>query len=426
MPGMAPLLGISLLARVAITSVVMALTVYVVLGLNMSYVAAGGVAAALTAGMALGAPLLGRMIDRRGLRAALLATVVAQIAFWLSMPVLSYWILLGAAFTAGLLMVPAQSVTRQAIAAMTTPGRLRAAAFALESVQGELSYMVGPPVVVLCAAKASPGVMAWVVGAAIVAGGAGIARINPPLRAGDEMDAGATGRPSRRQWVNAPMVAALTMAFGTTTLLSGVDLAIVATLKEAGQLSWAAVVIAVFGMTSVTGGLIYGALPRPLPTSLLLGLLGLVTVLAGLAHDWRWLCVAVVGAGILTAPALSTVADTVSRLAPASVRGEATGLQSSAMSAGVALGSPIAGIAIDLSAPAGGFAAAGLAGLAAALAGCLLSRRTPAATLSPPSEPSIAGPLERGVNPSGESAGEAAALTRSWLSARSGRADCAE
>jgi predicted MFS family arabinose efflux permease len=192
------------------------------------------------------------------------------------------------------------------------------------------------------------------------------------------------------------MVAALTMAFGTTTLLSGVDLAIVATLKEAGQLSWAAVVIAVFGMTSVTGGLIYGTLPRPLPTSLLLGLLGLVTVLAGLAHDWRWLCVAVVGAGILTAPTHSMVADTVSRLAPASVRGEATGWQSSAMSAGVALGSPIAGIAIDLSAPAGGFAATGLAGLAAALAGCLLSRQAAAATPSSPSEPGIAGSVAAG------------------------------
>jgi MFS family permease len=390
--GMAPLLGISLLARIAVTAVVMALTMYVVLGLDMSYAAAGGVAAALTAGIALGAPLLGRMIDRRGLRAVLLATVLAQIVFWVSLPVLPYGILLGAAFTAGLLMVPAQSVTRQAIAAMTTAGRLRAAAFALESVQGELSYMVGPPVVVLCAAKTSPGVMAWGVGAAIVAGGAGIALLNPPLRAGDETDAAVAGRPRRRQWLGARVVAALTMAFGATTLLSGVDLAIIATLKEAGQVSWAAVVIAVFGMTSVAGGLVYGALSRPLPAWLLLGLLGLVTILAGLAHDWHWLCVAVIGAGILTAPALSTVADAVSRLAPASVRGEAAGLQSSAMSAGVALGSPIAGVAIGLSAPAGGFAAAGLAGLAAALTGCLLVRRAPAATLQPPSGPSLTGP----------------------------------
>jgi predicted MFS family arabinose efflux permease len=175
------------------------------------------------------------------------------------------------------------------------------------------------------------------------------------------------------------MVAVLTMVFGTTTLLGGVDLAIVATLNEASQVSWAAAVVAVFGVASVTGGLIYGSLTRPLPTWLLLGLLGLATIPAGLAHDWRWLCLAVVGAGLLTAPTLSTVADAVSRLAPASVRGEATGLQSAAHSAGFALGAPIVGLAIDAWRPAGGFAAAGLAGLAAALTGYLLSRRSSAA-----------------------------------------------
>ncbi|WP_205718495.1 hypothetical protein [Actinomadura sp. WMMA1423] len=65
-PGLTPLLGIAFLARAAITADVMALTMYVVLGLDLSYAAAGGVAAALCTGMALGGPLLGRMIDSRG------------------------------------------------------------------------------------------------------------------------------------------------------------------------------------------------------------------------------------------------------------------------------------------------------------------------------------------------------------------------
>ncbi|WP_327686085.1 MFS transporter [Streptomyces sp. NBC_00467] len=375
-PGLASLLGVSFVARTAITAAVMALTMHVVLGLNMSYVAAGGVAAALTTGLALGGPLLGRMIDRRGLRTVVLTTVGAQVVFWLGVPILPYEALLGAAFTAGLLMVPAPPVTRQAIAAMTMAEQRRAA-FALESVQGELSYMVGPAVVILCAATVSPDVVVWGLGVAIVAGGTGIALLNPPLRSEDEAGAGAAELPRRREWLGVGMVAVLMMAFGTTTLLSGVDLAIVATLDEARQVSWAAAVVAVLGLTSVVGGLIYGALSRSLPTWLLLGLLGLVTIPAGLAHDWRWLCVAVVGTGFLAAPTLSAVADAVSRLAPAGVRGEATGLQSSAQSAGFALGSPIVGVAIDVSGPAGGFAAAGLAGLAAALTGFLLSRRCP-------------------------------------------------
>jgi len=370
---MAPLLGVALLARAAITADVMALTMYVVLGLGMSYAAAGGVAAAMTAGMAAGGPLLGRVIDWRGPRAVLIVTAAAQVAFWVSVPALPYAILLGAAFAAGLLMVPVQLVTREAIAAMTTAGQ-RQAAFALESVHGELSYVVGPPIVILCAAKVSPTAVAWVVGAAIVAGGTGIALLNPPLRAQGEADAGAAGRPPRRAWLGRGMVAVLVMAFGATMLLGGTDLAIVATLKEAGQVSLAAVVVAVYGLASTVGGLVYGVLPWRLPTWLLLGLLGLATIPAGLTHDWRWLCVAGAGAGLLTAPTLSTVADAVSRLAPPSVRGEATGLQSSALSAGFALGSPLVGGAIDQSVPGAGFLAAGLAGLAAALTGYLLAR----------------------------------------------------
>ncbi|MFB9200282.1 MFS transporter [Nonomuraea spiralis] len=395
-PGMASLLGVSLLARVAISADVMALTMYVVLGLQMNYAAAGGVAAALTAGTALGGPLLGRVIDARGLRTVLLATVAVQIVFWLSVPVMPYGVLLGAAFVAGLLMVPAASVTRQAIAAMTTEGQRRAA-FALESVQGELSYMVGPAVVILFAAKMSPEVVAWGVGAAITLGGVGIAWLKPPLRAANEVESGAAVRPSRREWLGARMIAVLTMLFGTTMLLSGVDLAIVATLEEAGQVSWAALVMTVFGAASVAGGLVYGALPRSLPTWLLLGLLALVTVPAGFAHDWPWLCVAVVGVGLLTAPTLSTVADAVSRLAPAGVRGEAAGLQSSAASAGFALGSPVIGVAIDASMPGGGFAAAGLAGLAAALVGSLLSRSVSPRRTGTPSERDLE-PFEHMVN----------------------------
>ncbi|RKN35892.1 MFS transporter [Streptomyces hoynatensis] len=371
---MASLLAVTLLARAAITADATALTLHVVLGLDLSYAAAGGVVAALTAGVALGGPLLGRLIDRRGLRAVVPATAAVQAAFWLSVPVLPYGALLGAALAAGLLMVPVQQVTRQAIAAMTTPAQRRAA-FALESVQGELTYMVGPAVVILGAARLSPDAVVWGVGAVIVTGGAGIALLNPPLRTEDEPGPGAAGRPRRREWLGARLIAVLTMALGTTTLLSGIDLAIVATLEEAGQVSWAGVVVAVLGAASVTGGLVYGALTVPLPTWLLLGLLGLLTLPAGLAHDWPWLCLALVGAGLLTAPTLSTVADAVSRLTPAGVRGEATGMQSAAQSAGFALGSPLVGAAIDASAPAGGFATAGLAGLAAALTGCLLIRR---------------------------------------------------
>ncbi|THC47020.1 MFS transporter [Streptomyces sp. A1499] len=374
LPGMTRLLAVSFLARTAITAAVMALTMHIVLVADLSYVAAGGVAAALTAGLALGGPLLGRLIDRRGLRAALHVTVAAQAVFWSSVPWLSYPVLVGAAFAAGMTMVPAQAVTRQAITALTAPGQRRAA-FALESVQGELSYMIGPAVVVLCAATVHPAAAVWGTGVAIVVGGAGIALLNPPLGDTDAVPVGVEEGHPRREWLHRAMLAVLIMAFGTTLLLSGVDLAIVATLETAGQVSWGAVVIGVFGLASVVGGLVHGVLSRSSPTWLTLGLLGLVTMPLGLAEGWWWLCVGVVGAGLLTAPTLAAVSQEVSRLAPDARRGEVTGLQSSAQSAGFTLGSPLVGAVIDGCAPPGGFVAAGLAGFCAALAGCLLSRR---------------------------------------------------
>ncbi|MEV8371361.1 MFS transporter [Kribbella sp. NPDC056861] len=369
--GMTPLLAISLLARCAITADVMALTMYVVLALGKSYAAAGLVAAAITVGVTAGGPLLGRLIDVRGLRFVLLTTSAVQLAFWLCVPHLSFPALLAAALVAGLGMVPVQAVTRQAIAVMTS-GEQRRPAFALESIQGELSYLVGPPVVIVAATNLSPEIVAWGIGALVVAGGLGIALLNPPV-SDNEQSADATRRP-RREWLTTRLTAVLVMAFGTTVLLSAIDLAIVATLRASGQVSWAAIVVAVYGISSVIGGLVYGSLVRPFPTWLLLSLLGLATLPAALADTWPWLCLAGTIAGLLTAPTLSTIADAVSQLAPPHARGEATGLQSSALSAGFALGSPAAGAAIDLFTPAAGFVTAALAAFTTALIGYLLLR----------------------------------------------------
>ncbi len=44
------------------------------------------------------------------------------------------------------------------------------------------------------------------------------------------------------------------------------------------------------------------------------------SAVAPASPDWRWLCMVGVGDGLLTAQTLATVADAVSRFAPASAR----------------------------------------------------------------------------------------------------------
>lgn len=103
-------------------------------------------------------------------------------------------------------------------------------------------------------------------------------------------------------------------------------------------------------------------------------------------------------AGLLCAPALAASAHAVSQLVPSGARGEAMGLQNSALTVGLALGAPLAGAVIDASAPAWGFAATGLVGtvLALAVLPVELRRRRTAVAAGPALDP------ERALSPAGE------------------------
>ncbi|GGL99698.1 hypothetical protein GCM10012279_16360 [Micromonospora yangpuensis] len=120
LPGLRPLLLVAILARVPVAATAVAMTLHV-LDLGHGYFAAGLVGAVLTVGSAFGAPLLGRLVDRRGLRPMLLLTTAVSALFWGTAPVLPYPVLLGAALVGGLLTLPVFSVIRQSIAALGTP-----------------------------------------------------------------------------------------------------------------------------------------------------------------------------------------------------------------------------------------------------------------------------------------------------------------
>jgi MFS family permease len=88
-----------------------------------------------------------------------------------------------------------------------------------------------------------------------------------------------------------------------------------------------------------------------------------LTVPVGLVGSWQLLCVAVIPAGILCAPALSATIDTLSQWVPPASRGEAMGLHGTALTLGLAVSGPITGFVIDAYGTRWSFAIAGLAGL---------------------------------------------------------------
>ncbi len=365
LPGIRSLLLVALLARVPITMTAITLTMYVVLALDRGYGAAGLVGAAMTVGAAFGAPLMGRLVDRRGLRPVLVLTTVAEAAFWSSAQAMPYLALVIAALIGGLLTLPVFSVIRQSIAALV-PEEHRRAAYALDSMSVELSFMTGPALAVLLAIGASARIAMLVVGAGVVLSGLALFALNPPTRAPDEP--AVRSQPlSRREWLTPRLLGLLAVSSATTLVLGGTDVSVLALLREAGQVEWTGAVLTMWAAYSLVGGFAYGAVSRPIsPLWLAVGL-GLCTIPVGLGSHWWLLCLALLPAGALCAPAMAATADGVSRLAPASVRGEAMGLHGSAVTIGTALGAPLAGAVIDASTPTWGFVATGLLGALVAL-----------------------------------------------------------
>lgn len=376
-PGVRTLLVLMFAARIPVSATSMVLTLHVVLTLHHSYGAAGLVGAAGTVGIAVGAPLTGRFVDTFGLRGMVVITTIGYGAYWLTAWLLPYPLLLLLSFVGGLLALPVMSIGRQALAALV-PEADRRAAFSLDSISVEMSFMVGPAVGVLVATKVSTVAAVVSVGCLLVLAGAALYAVNPPVRGAHEAEEADGVRPPRRQWLRSALLAVLAAGCGAVFILAGTEVAVVAALRGTGELSWTGVVTISMCVASVVGGVVYGALrrtPGPLVLMVLLGVLILPVGLAG--GQWWVLALMAVPSNLMCAPTLAATGDSVSRLAPASVRGEAMGLHSSALTLGGALGSPVVGTVVDHFGPAGGFAAAGLGGIVIAVIALPLARRSP-------------------------------------------------
>jgi predicted MFS family arabinose efflux permease len=310
--------------------------------------------------------VLGRVTDRKGLRPVLVLTTVAEVTFWTTAQAMPYWALLVAALLGGFLTLPAFAVARQSIAALA-PESHRLPAFALDSITTELSFMAGPALGVLVSTTAGARVAMLAVGAGILLSGIGLYVLNPPIRGKDEKPISAGERIPRSTWLKPRLVAVLAISSAATLVLSGTDVAVVAVLQSAGQVEWTGAVLGIWAAYSLLGGFTYGMVRQGLPPLLLLAPMALLTIPVGLAGgNWWLLALLLLPAGALCAPTITATADAVSRMTPASARGEAMGLHNSSLTVGVALGAPLAGVVMDTWSPAWGFTAVGGVGLVVA------------------------------------------------------------
>jgi MFS family permease len=406
-PGAGRVLAVGALVRVATTSTWIVLTLRVVLpgrsgGLGLGYTEAGLVAGLVAVGTAIGSPFVGRGVDRFGAQAVLLATAACQAVFWTVAMVAPFAALAPCAFAAGLVYLPIVPVGRQALAALV-PEAERQAAFAMDMMSFDVAYALGPLLGVTVATQAGCRVALGLVAVLLAAGGAVLGAVVgpslPPARsrtaAGDEVETPAgpeaageitdgpgevTDGPSgsgeiinggRRRaagWLRARPVAMLLVGAGSTATLAGTDVTMTASMRSFGVLPLLGVVAFLWTVGSIIGGLIYGALHRPVAPVLLLAGLAVLTAPVAFAPSWGWLAVLLVVAGLFCAPVLSAAADRLIQVTPQDVRGTVLGAHASALSVGNFLGADAAGLVIDHSGPSRGFLAVSLVGAALALA----------------------------------------------------------
>jgi predicted MFS family arabinose efflux permease len=377
LPGVAALTAVAFLARIPATASAITLTLHVVLTLDHGYGSAGLVGAAATVGMAIGAPLLGRLVDRRGLRPMVAFTTAAEAVFWSIAPGLPFAGLLVGAFLGGLLGLPVYSVVRQSLASMVAPEQRRPA-FALDSMSVELSFIVGPAAGTVIALSVSTGAAMWAVGAGWVASGVALWLLDPPTRtAAPPGDARAA---PLRSWFGLRMAAALLATTAAVTVLFGTELSMIAGLEKTGQAAALPLVNAVWCLSSLAGGFAYGAARRPVPLVGLVATLGATALIVGAAGPWWSYLFLLVPTGLLCAPSLAASSEAVTALAPEHSHG-------SSITVGAALTTPLAGLLIDIGSPAVAVLAVGAAGIAGAgVAGWLwwLGGRVPSSAASQP------------------------------------------
>jgi len=346
-----------------------------------SFAVGGAANAAFIAGLAVLAPVLGRIIDRHGPRATLIAcgvlypaalcTLVAAVTT--RAPSL---VVLACAGAAGASFPPITVCMRTFLRQQLAEERMLSTAYSLESVLIETVFIVGPMLVAAFIAWVSPAAAVWFA-AACAALGVGLFLRAPALenwRIEARVQASVFG-PLAQARFSALMLVVLcyASAFGLT------EIGIAAYAAEAGSPALAGVLLGLMSVGSATGGLAYGGRvwhrPLLIQFASMLAIMGAGLLL--LVLPWGPVAFAFCSllGGVVMAPALIIQSMLVAKTARPEQTTEAFTWSTSALLSGVGAGAALGGALVEWKSSSAAFFAAGAFALVAALAAAGLARR---------------------------------------------------
>lgn len=347
-----------------------------------SFGVAGAVAACYLAGLAVMAPVLGRLIDRSGPATILLfcasafpaALAALVIALRLEAP---QWTAFAFAALAGACFPPITVCLRTFMRRRLADEAQLATAYSLESVLIETIFIIGPVLVALFVAYLSADAAVLFAAACGLIGTLMFLR-SPVLahwRIEKRMTASLVGPLSVRGFV--PLLAVILAYSGAFGL---VEIGITAFAAEAGKPALAGLILGLMSVGSAAGGLAYGSRSWRSPLrrqfALMLLLMGIgVATLALVANTFLFAALGVV-AGIVMAPALIIQSMLVVKTAPAQYTTEAFTWSTTCLLTGVGLGLAAGGLILETATSAAVFVAAGLVAITAAVLAYASLRRT--------------------------------------------------
>ena len=340
-----------------------------------SFASGGAATASYIAGLALIAPGVGRLIDRRGPRSVLAVccvlfpTILVALVYCAELPTAGV-LIPALALAAGGTFPPITPCMRTYIKKRLGDGPLVTTAYSLDSVLIELIFIVGPLIVALFTAFASSAVAVFFSAGCTLAGTLVFLR-SPAIRTWK------SEHPKSARGLLGPLkagrfrrllciIVCYSIAFGMS------EIGVTAKASELGHPALAGVLLGFMSAGSACGGLVYGSrswhFPLARQFAAMLGAMGLG--LAMLALDWHpWLFAALCAiAGLVMAPALIVQSTLVAQAAANDQLTEAFTWSASALLAGIGAGFALGGGLLELFPARSAFIAGALSALVAGLA----------------------------------------------------------
>ena len=371
------LYGASVVGRLPIGMCGLAILL-LVQGARGSFAAAGATTGAYIAGLAAIAPALGRLIDRRGPRGALL---VCSLLFPASLAAVIAAVLHGApaalafacAAAAGATFPPITVCMRTFLRQRFADEAVLGTAYSIDSVLIEVMFIAGPMLVALLVAVASPAIAVACAGACAFVGVHLFLRV-AALR---EWRIEARTASSLLGPLAEPRFIALVLIVACYAIAFGLaEIGVAAYAAEAKRPALAGVFLGVMSAGSACGGLAYGSrrwhIPLARQFSMTLAVMGVG--LLPLALPWQIGAFALFSTlgGIVMAPALIIQSMLVAKTARPEHTTEAFTWATSALLVGVGTGMALGGALVEYWRSPAAFSAAAAAAIVAAAAAYLL------------------------------------------------------